>query len=237
MKGNRSTGRSLSILGRFMMLAHQLLQAGVGPGAEVLGMDSPDLAVLCGGVDALLRHGLRPRTPREGWAGLLPAHAMRTALGTCCRCTSLLSSPGALCCRPCLILALCSGWTSSHARKQPAVEQFHHSHHVCPWKRKLAGYDVNDMYAAEQEAGQLAWVEDGKGWGLEGVAALAGGRSPDVALQMWIRASLNERSLGARLTALPAARRCWRPGTAGEHVSLNGLHRHCKSHGLMRHPV
>jgi hypothetical protein len=38
------------------------------------------------------------------------------------------------------------------------------------------------MHAGEQEAGQLAVVEDGKGWGLEGVAALAGGRSPDVAL-------------------------------------------------------
>ena len=45
-------------------------------------------------------------------------------------------------------------------------------------------------------------MEDGKGWGLEGVAAVAGGRSPDVALQVWIRASLNERGLGARFRAL-----------------------------------
>lgn len=47
-------------------------------------------------------------------------------------------------------------------------------------------------------------MEGGRGWGLEGVAALAAGRSGDVALQMWIRASLNERALGARLAALAA---------------------------------
>lgn len=58
----------------------------------------------------------------------------------------------------------------------------------------------------------MAAVEDGKGWGLEGVAALAAGRSADVALQMWIRASLNERALGARLAALqhcPALLEAW----------------------------
>jgi hypothetical protein len=55
------------------------MQAGVGPGAEALGVDRPDLALLCGGVDALLRHGLRPRAPRDGWAGLLPG--ARTAHG------------------------------------------------------------------------------------------------------------------------------------------------------------
>jgi hypothetical protein len=47
-------------------------------------------------------------------------------------------------------------------------------------------------------------VEGGRGWGLEGIGALAAGRSGDVALQMWVRASLNERALGARLAALAA---------------------------------
>ncbi len=53
-----------------------------------------------------------------------------------------------------------------------------------------------------QEAQRLATVGDGKGWGLEGVEAFAGGHNNEAALQMWIRSSLNERALGARLRAL-----------------------------------
>lgn len=59
----------------------------MGPDAEVLGMDSADLASLCAAVDALVRHGLRPRTSREGWAGLLPgaraAHSPWDMLQVC----------------------------------------------------------------------------------------------------------------------------------------------------------
>ncbi len=58
------------------------------------------------------------------------------------------------------------------------------------------------MLGLAQEAQRLATVEEGKGWGLEGVEALAGGHSSEAALQMWIRSSLNERALGSRLRAL-----------------------------------
>ena len=63
-----------------------------------------------------------------------------------------------------------------------------------------------------QEAQRLATVEEGKGWGLEGVEALAGGHSSETALQMWIRSSLNERALGSRLRALcnmPSLLQAW----------------------------
>ena len=52
-----------------------LAQAGLGPGAQALGPGDADVAALCAGVDALLRHRLRPRTPRDGWAAYLPTPA------------------------------------------------------------------------------------------------------------------------------------------------------------------
>lgn len=61
------------------------------------------------------------------------------------------------------------------------------------------------MAMGQQEAQRLAFVEEGKGWGLEGVEALAAGHSNEAALQIWIRSSLNERALGLRLQALCAA--------------------------------
>lgn len=48
------------------------VQAGVGPGADILGPGDPDLEAVCSSVEALLRHGLRPATPREGWTHYLP---------------------------------------------------------------------------------------------------------------------------------------------------------------------
>lgn len=48
------------------------MQAGVGPGADIMGPGDPDLEAVCTGVEALLRHGLRPATPREGWTHYLP---------------------------------------------------------------------------------------------------------------------------------------------------------------------
>ena len=48
------------------------MQAGVGPGADILGPGNPDLEAVCSGVEMLLRHGLRPATPREGWTHYLP---------------------------------------------------------------------------------------------------------------------------------------------------------------------
>ena len=45
-------------------------------------------------------------------------------------------------------------------------------------------------------------MEEGKGWGVEGVEAVAGPSAGDTALQLWIRSSLNEQALGARLSAL-----------------------------------
>ncbi|BDA48701.1 probable differentially expressed in FDCP 8 homolog at C-terminar half [Coccomyxa sp. Obi] len=57
---------------RLKTAASAVLQAGVGPGADILGPDDPDLETVCSGVEALLRHGLRPATPREGWTHYLP---------------------------------------------------------------------------------------------------------------------------------------------------------------------
>jgi len=47
-------------------------QAGVGQGAEVLGPGDADIESVCSGVEALLRHGLRPANSREGWTQYLP---------------------------------------------------------------------------------------------------------------------------------------------------------------------
>lgn len=92
--------------------------------------------------------------------------------------------------------------------------------------------DVRD-YANErgcgllQEAQRLAAVEDGKGWGMAGVEAFAGGHNNEAAMQMWIRSSLNERALGSRLRALansPSLLQCWYsrwlPSSAHTHASF-----------------
>lgn len=47
-------------------------QAGVGPDAVVLGPDNPDILAVCSSVEALVRHRLKPATPRDGWNVLLP---------------------------------------------------------------------------------------------------------------------------------------------------------------------
>ncbi|KAK9917040.1 hypothetical protein WJX75_000268 [Coccomyxa subellipsoidea] len=130
---------------RLRTAATAVLQAGVGPAADILGLGDADLQAVCSGVDALLRHGLRPANPRDKWTQYLPG-------------------------------------------------------------RRTGPLDML------QEAQRLAAVEEDKGWGLEGVEALAGGHSSEAALQMWIRSSLNERALGSRLRALcntPSLLQAW----------------------------
>lgn len=44
----------------------------MGPAADILGPGDADLQAVCSGVDALLRHGLKPATPRDKWTQYLP---------------------------------------------------------------------------------------------------------------------------------------------------------------------
>ena len=103
----------------------------------VLGQEMADTEFLCASIEALLRHGIRPGTPRDAWTSYL---AIR---------------------------------------------------HDAPLEML-------------QEASRLAPATGVKGWGLEGAwaAGTAGSHSGAGALQMWIRSSLNEQALGARLQAI-----------------------------------
>lgn len=69
----------------------------MGPGAQVLGPRDADVAALCAGVAVLLRQGMRPRTPRDGWAAYLPAPA-RPAHGPWAMLQVCMPARGLSCC-------------------------------------------------------------------------------------------------------------------------------------------
>ena len=96
-----------------------------------------DTEFLCASLETLLRHGIRPGTPRDAWTSYLATHS------------------------------------------DAPLEML-------------------------QEASKLLPGVGVKGWGLEGAwaAGTAGSHAGAGALQMWIRSSLNEQALGARLHAI-----------------------------------
>lgn len=104
----------------------------------LLGQEMVDTDFLCASIEALLRHGIRPGTPRDAWTSYLATHS------------------------------------------DAPLEML-------------------------QEASRLVPGVAVKGWGLEGAwaaAGTAGSHAGTGALQMWIRSSLNEQALGARLHAI-----------------------------------
>ena len=103
----------------------------------MLGQEMVDTDFLCASIEALLRHGIRPGTPRDAWTSYLATHSDA----------------------PLEVL---------------------------------------------QEASRLVPGVGVKGWGLEGAcpSGRMGGHAGTAALQMWIRSSLNEQALGARLHAI-----------------------------------
>ena len=114
------------------------VQVGMEDGV-VLGQEHMDTDFLCASLEALLRHGLRPGTPRDAWASYLAT-----------------------------------------TRSAP-LDMLH-------------------------EASKLAPEPRVKGWGLEGVRASAAAHGDAAALQMWIRSSLNDQALGARVYAIANCR-------------------------------
>jgi hypothetical protein len=111
-------------------------QVGMDQGV-VMGHEMVETDFLCASIEALLRHGIRPGTPRDAW-------------------TSYLAT-----------------------KRDTPLEML-------------------------QEAARLAPGVGVKGWGLEGVraAGTAAGQGGAGPLNVWIRSSLNEQALGARLLAI-----------------------------------